>query len=97
MDIFNTGYRPVPSAIPVWPDGRQATWPATRSTRMSGERDGVDALVTTGESQELADWLAKKTGKNLTEVYFTYAHGDPTSFADFARRTAAAWTVDEAR
>jgi glyoxylase-like metal-dependent hydrolase (beta-lactamase superfamily II) len=77
IDIFNTEYRPVPSAIPVWPDGRQATWPATTSTLISGERDGVlvDALVTKGESQELADWLAT-TGKNLTEVYITHAHGD---------------------
>jgi glyoxylase-like metal-dependent hydrolase (beta-lactamase superfamily II) len=77
IDIFNTGYRPVPSAIPVWPDDRQATWPATTSTLISGERDGVlvDALVTKGESQELADWLAT-TGKNLTEVYITHAHGD---------------------
>jgi hypothetical protein len=24
IDIFNTGYRPVPSAIPVWPDALQA-------------------------------------------------------------------------
>jgi hypothetical protein len=77
IDIFNTGYRPVPSAIPVWPDGRQATWPATTSTLISGERDGVviDVLVTKSESQELADWLAT-TGKNLTEVYITHAHGD---------------------
>ena len=35
----------------------------------------VDALATKGESQELADWLAT-TGKNLTEVYITHAHGD---------------------
>jgi len=41
IDIFNTGYRPVPSAIPVWPDDRQATWPATTSTLISGERDGA--------------------------------------------------------
>jgi glyoxylase-like metal-dependent hydrolase (beta-lactamase superfamily II) len=77
IDIFNTGYRPVPSAIPVWPDDRQATWPATTSTLISGERDGVlvDALVTKDESQELADWLAT-TRKNLTEVYITHAHGD---------------------
>src|SRR4051812_11091515 len=56
IDIFNTGYRPVPSAIPVWPEGRQATWPATTSTLIAGECDGVlvDALVTKGESQELA-------------------------------------------
>ena len=51
IDIFNAGYRPVPSAIPVWPDGRQATWPATTSALISGERDGVlvDALVTKGD------------------------------------------------
>jgi hypothetical protein len=30
---------------------------------------------TKDESQELADWLAT-TGKNLTEVYITHAHGD---------------------
>jgi glyoxylase-like metal-dependent hydrolase (beta-lactamase superfamily II) len=35
----------------------------------------VDALATKGESQVLADWLGK-TGKNLTEVYITHAHGD---------------------
>jgi hypothetical protein len=61
IEIFNTGYRPVPSAIPVWPDDRQATWPATTSTLISGERDGVlvDALVTKGESQELVDWFRR--------------------------------------
>jgi glyoxylase-like metal-dependent hydrolase (beta-lactamase superfamily II) len=77
LDIFNAGYRPVPSALPVWPEDQQATWPATTSTLISGERDGVlvDALATKGESQELADWLAT-TGKNLTEVYITHAHGD---------------------
>ena len=65
IDIFNAGYRPVPSAVPVWPHGRQATWPATTSTLISGERDGVlvDALATKDESQELTEWLAT-TGKN---------------------------------
>ena len=77
IDIFNSGYQPVPSALPVWPEGQQATWPATTSTLISGERDGVlvDALATKAESQELADWLAT-TGKNLTQVYITHAHGD---------------------
>jgi glyoxylase-like metal-dependent hydrolase (beta-lactamase superfamily II) len=77
LDVFNSGYRPVPNALPVWPDGWQATWPATTSTFISGERDGVlvDALATKGESQELADWLAT-TGKNLIEVYITHGHGD---------------------
>jgi glyoxylase-like metal-dependent hydrolase (beta-lactamase superfamily II) len=77
IDVFNSGYRRVPSAIPVWPDGWPATWPATTSTLISGERDGilVDALATKDESQELADWLGT-TGKNLTEVYITHGHGD---------------------
>jgi glyoxylase-like metal-dependent hydrolase (beta-lactamase superfamily II) len=77
IDVFNSGYLPVPSALPVWPEGWQATWPASTSTLVSGERDGVliDALVTKDESRELADWLTG-TGKNLTDVYITHAHGD---------------------
>src|SRR5260370_6332302 len=77
LDVFNTGYRPVPSAIPVWPGGWQATWPATTASLSSGDRDAVliDALATKGESKELADWLAA-TGKNLTEIYVTHGHGD---------------------
>ena len=77
LDVFNSGYRLVPSLIPAWPDGRQATFAASTATLISGERDGVlvDALVTKGESQALADWLAT-SGKQLTEVYVTHAHGD---------------------
>jgi glyoxylase-like metal-dependent hydrolase (beta-lactamase superfamily II) len=77
IDVFNSGYLPVPSALPVWPEGWQATWPASTSTLVSGERDGVliDALVTKDESRELADWLTG-TGKNLTDVYITHGHGD---------------------
>ena len=77
IDVFNSGYLPIPSALPVWPADQPATWPATTSTLISGERDGVlvDALATKDESQELADWVAA-TGKNLTAVYITHAHGD---------------------
>lgn len=77
IDVFNSGYLPVPSALPVWPEGWQATWPASTSILVSGERDGVliDALVTKDESRELADWLTG-TGKNLTDVYITHGHGD---------------------
>jgi glyoxylase-like metal-dependent hydrolase (beta-lactamase superfamily II) len=77
IDVFNSGYLPVPSALPVWPESWQATWPASTSTLVSGERDGVliDALVTKDESRELADWLTG-TGKNLTDVYITHGHGD---------------------
>jgi glyoxylase-like metal-dependent hydrolase (beta-lactamase superfamily II) len=77
IDVFNSGYLRVPSAIPVWPDGQQATWPASTATLISGERDGVlvDALATKAQGQQLADWLAK-TGKEVTDVYITHAHAD---------------------
>jgi glyoxylase-like metal-dependent hydrolase (beta-lactamase superfamily II) len=77
LDVFNAGYRPIPSAIPVWPKGWQATWPATTVSLLSGDRDAilVDSLFTKAESQELADWLAA-AGKHLTEVYITHGHAD---------------------
>jgi glyoxylase-like metal-dependent hydrolase (beta-lactamase superfamily II) len=77
LDVFNTGYRPVPSAIPVWPSGWEATWPATTASLISGDRDAilVDSLVTKRESQELVDWLTA-TGKNLTQIYITHGHAD---------------------
>lgn len=53
------------------------SWPASTAILVAGDRDAilVDALVTRGESEELADWLAG-TGKNLTRVYVTHGHGD---------------------
>ena len=77
LDVFNSGYKPIPNGSPVWPDGWQATWPATTATLVSGERDAVlvDSLLTKAESQRLADWLAG-FGKRLTEVYVTHAHAD---------------------
>jgi glyoxylase-like metal-dependent hydrolase (beta-lactamase superfamily II) len=77
LDVFNSGYKPIPSGSPVWPDGWQATWPATTATLLSGDRDAVlvDSLLTKAESQRLADWLAG-FGKQLTEVYITHAHAD---------------------
>jgi glyoxylase-like metal-dependent hydrolase (beta-lactamase superfamily II) len=77
LDVFNTGYRPIPSSSPAWPDGWQATWPATTASLLSGDSDAVliDSLFTMAESQELADWLAA-AGKHLTDVYITHAHAD---------------------
>jgi glyoxylase-like metal-dependent hydrolase (beta-lactamase superfamily II) len=77
LSVFNTGYKPIPSASPVWPDGWQATWPATTASLLSGDRDAVlvDSLLTKAESQALADWLAA-AGKRLTDVYITHAHAD---------------------
>ena len=52
-------------------------WSPTSATLIHGERDAVlvDALMTNDESQALADWVAA-TGKNVTAIYITHAHGD---------------------
>ena len=55
IDVFNTGYQPVPGD-PGWDDSAPATWPASTSTLISGDRDAVlvDALLTTGQRERLA-------------------------------------------
>ena len=47
IDVFNSGYQPVPGG-PGWDDSAPATWPASTSTLISGDRDAVlvDALLT---------------------------------------------------
>jgi len=77
LDVYISGYKPVPSFVPEWPESRQATWPATTCTLISGESDAVlvDSLLTMKESEELAAWVRLR-GKKLTAVYITHAHGD---------------------
>lgn len=55
---LNSGYKPVPGG-PGWDDKTPATWPATTSTLIAGERQAVlvDALMTTAEGERLADWV----------------------------------------
>jgi hypothetical protein len=57
IDVFNIGYQPVPGG-PGWDDSAPATWPASTSTLISGDRDAVlvDALLTTGQGERLAVW-----------------------------------------
>ena len=57
IDVFNSGYQPVPAG-PGWDDSAPATWPASTSTLISGDRDAVlvDALLTTGQGERLAVW-----------------------------------------
>jgi hypothetical protein len=57
IDAFNSGYKPVPGG-PGWDDSAPATWPASTSTLISGQRDAVlvDALLTTGQGERLAVW-----------------------------------------
>jgi len=57
IDVFNSGYQPVPSG-PGWADSAPATWPASTSTLISGDRDAVlvDALLTTGQGERPTVW-----------------------------------------
>ena len=52
-------------------------WVANSSTLIYGKRDAVlvDTFLTTGQSQTLLDWVVA-SGKNLTAIYVTHAHGD---------------------
>jgi glyoxylase-like metal-dependent hydrolase (beta-lactamase superfamily II) len=52
-------------------------WVANSSTLIHGERDAVlvDTFLTTEQSQTLLNWVVA-SGKNLTAIYITHAHGD---------------------
>jgi glyoxylase-like metal-dependent hydrolase (beta-lactamase superfamily II) len=59
------------------PGEARRLWSPTASTLIYGERDAVlvDPLMTIEESRALAAWVAA-TGKNLTTIFVTHAHGD---------------------
>src|ERR1700745_909728 len=60
------------------PPGKEAlAWVANTVTLIYGERDAilVDTFLSVQHSQELVDWIAE-SGKNLTTIYITHAHGD---------------------
>jgi glyoxylase-like metal-dependent hydrolase (beta-lactamase superfamily II) len=59
------------------PDLDRRVWSPISATLIAGERDAVlvDAVMTSGQAAELADWVAA-AGKDLTTVYVTHAHGD---------------------
>src|SRR3981081_401444 len=60
------------------PAGKEALmWVANSSTLIHGERDAVlvDTFLTTEQSQTLLNWVVA-SGKNLTAIYVTHAHGD---------------------
>ncbi len=71
IDVFNSGYKPIPGG-PGWDDSTPATWPASTSTLISGDRDAVlaDALLTTSEGERLAVWVRKRL---LTAAVMTAA------------------------
>jgi glyoxylase-like metal-dependent hydrolase (beta-lactamase superfamily II) len=104
VSVFNCGYKPIPGG-PGWDPNKQATWPASTSTLISGDRDAilVDALMTTAEGNELAGWVSR-SGKNPSLVFITHGHGDhffgagPTlaAFPDAKLVASAHEVVDEA-
>jgi glyoxylase-like metal-dependent hydrolase (beta-lactamase superfamily II) len=59
------------------PGETREMWSPTASTLIYGERDAVlvDPLMTKDESRALADWVVA-TGKNVTAIFVTHAHGD---------------------
>jgi glyoxylase-like metal-dependent hydrolase (beta-lactamase superfamily II) len=76
IDVFNSGYKPIPGG-PGWDDSIPATWPASTSTLISGDRDAVlvDALLTTSEGQRLAAWV-QNTSKQPSVIFVTHGHAD---------------------
>jgi glyoxylase-like metal-dependent hydrolase (beta-lactamase superfamily II) len=76
IDVFNSGYKPIPGG-PGWDDSTPATWPASTSTLISGDRDAVlvDALLTTSEGERLAAWV-REAGKRPLAIFVTHGHGD---------------------
>ena len=76
IDVFNSGYKPIPGG-PGWDDSTPATWPASTSTLIAGDRDAVlvDALFTTSEGERLAAWV-QNTGKRPHAIFVTHGHAD---------------------
>jgi glyoxylase-like metal-dependent hydrolase (beta-lactamase superfamily II) len=60
------------------PPGKEdLAWVTNTVTLLYGERDAVlvDTFLSVQHSKELIDWIAE-SGKNLTTIYITHAHGD---------------------
>jgi glyoxylase-like metal-dependent hydrolase (beta-lactamase superfamily II) len=60
------------------PPGKEdLAWVTNTVTLVYGERDAilVDTFLSVQHSKELVDWVAE-SGKNLTTIYITHAHGD---------------------
>jgi glyoxylase-like metal-dependent hydrolase (beta-lactamase superfamily II) len=60
------------------PPGKEdLAWVTNTVTLIYGERDAVliDTFLSLQHSKELIDWIAD-SGKNLTTIYITHAHGD---------------------
>jgi glyoxylase-like metal-dependent hydrolase (beta-lactamase superfamily II) len=66
------------SATKGVPPGKEAlAWVTNTVTLIYGQRDAVlvDTFLSEQHSKELLDWVVE-SGKNLTTIYITHAHGD---------------------
>ena len=61
----------------VPPGTESLQWVANTATLIAGSQDAVlvDTFATIDQNRQLVDWL-KQSGKNLTMIYLTHAHGD---------------------
>jgi len=77
LDVYVAPYLPIQSFLPSWDANRQATWPASSVSLLSGEKEAVliDALITNAEAANVVAWIRAKK-KTLTTVYITHGHGD---------------------
>ena len=59
------------------PGTESLQWTANTATLIAGSQDAVlgDTFATIDQNRQLVDWI-KKSGKNLTTIYITHAHGD---------------------
>ena len=66
------------TSTPGIPPGKEdLAWVTNTVALIYGERDAilVDTFLLVQDSKELLDWVAE-SGKNLTNIYVTHAHGD---------------------
>src|SRR6202051_1027401 len=59
------------------PGTESLQWTANTATLIAGSQDAVlvDTFATIDQNRQLVDWM-KKSGKNLTTISITHAHGD---------------------
>jgi len=77
LDVFTVPCRPIIRPLrPRAPPGGWS-WPPTAAVLIAGKHEAVvvDTLVTTGDAENLADWI-EATGKTLTAIYVTHDHAD---------------------
>ena len=77
LSTFDAPARPLDMPLPMEPPEGGWTWPPTSVTLITGQEDAVliDTLPTVQDSADLADWIAA-SGKRLTHIFITHAHGD---------------------